>query len=65
MDAKNFEEEYTIELSDLETNFLVVQLPEIATTRGDNCDATYDTEISFVGAGKFGEDWYKLDLENL
>ena len=39
----NFESEYTIELSDLETNFLVVQLPEIAATLGENCDAIYET----------------------
>ena len=39
----NFEEEYTIELSDLETNFLIVQLPEIAATKEESCEAIYET----------------------
>ena len=65
MGKDEFESEYTIELSDTETNFLVVQLPEIAAMKGDNCDAIYETSESFVGAGKFGDSWYKLDLDAL
>lgn len=55
------EEKETIEQEPV----LVIEWPDtLIAYEGSNCDVTISTEVTFLGAGKLGNDWVVVNLED-
>ena len=54
-DVESYISEYTVNLSDKETEFVSAQLPPIETSIDESCGAIYEVNVSSIGADSLGE----------